>query len=159
LDQDEYVFGRIEQQTVGLTGRFDFSFTPDLSLQVYAQPFVSAGAYTDFKRVSDPHGATYRDRFEILDTELVDDAHRADLDGDGSTELIGDPDFNFKQFRSNAVLRWEFRPGSALFVVWSQGRSQFSPTGEFDFGSNMRALFQAPTDNVFMVKFSYWLNP
>jgi uncharacterized protein DUF5916/cellulose/xylan binding protein with CBM9 domain len=159
LDEDQYIFGRIEQETVGLTGRVDFSFTPDLSLQLYAQPFVSAGTYTDFKRVSDPNGAAYADRFARLDTELVDGAYRADVDGDGTTERLGAPDFNFKQFRSNAVLRWEYRPGSVLFVVWSQGRDQFSRSGNFDFSGDLGTLFSSPSDNVFMVKFTYWLNP
>jgi Domain of unknown function (DUF5916)/Carbohydrate family 9 binding domain-like len=159
LNEDQYIFGRIDQQTVGVTGRVDFSFTPDLSLQLYAQPFVSAGSYSDFKRVADPQGATYADRFDLLDTEVVDGTHRADVDGDGTTERIGNPDFNFKQFRSNAVLRWEFRPGSALFIVWSQGRDQFSRSGDFNFRSDLGTLFGAPTDNVFMVKFTYWMNP
>jgi hypothetical protein len=82
-----------------------------------------------------------------------------DLDADGASDMqFGNPDFNFKQFRSTAVVRWEYRPGSTLFVVWSQGRSQFSPTGNFQLGHDARALFDAPATNILLVKFNYWLS-
>ena len=154
--QSEYVFGRIDQATVGLTARVDHAFTPTLSLQVYAQPFVSSGSYTDFKRVADPQAAGYEDRFEPLNARLEGGRHHFDLSGVDTS--IDDPDFNFKQFRSNAVLRWEYVPGSLLYVVWSQGRDHFAGNGDFDFGSDMNALFGAPSDNVFMIKLSYWLS-
>lgn len=159
LEQEEYVFARIARETVGLTGHVDYSLTPDLSLQLYTQSFVSSGAHTDFKRIQDPHGQTYADRFELLDTRIVDGAYHADVNGDGNFEYLGNPNFNFKQFRTNAVLRWEYRPGSTFFIVWSQGRNQFSPSGDFDFRSDLGTLFNAPTDNVLMVKFTYWLKP
>jgi len=156
--EPNYVFGRIEQTTVGMTARIDYAFTPTLSLQVYAQPFLSAGSYGDFKRVAEPNAANYSDRIEGLSTLLDGSTYRADVDGDGSQEAFGNPDFNVRQFRSNAVLRWEYRPGSSLFIVWSQGRNGFEPTGGFDFGQNMGDLFSAAADDVFMVKFSYWLS-
>ncbi|MBT3957023.1 MAG: carbohydrate binding family 9 domain-containing protein [Gemmatimonadales bacterium] len=158
LDDAHYVFGRIEQSTVGLTARVDYAFTPTLSLQVYAQPFVSAGSYNDYKQVADPVADQYADRFALLDAEESGGTVRADLDGDGTRESFGAPDFNFKQFRSNAVLRWEYRPGSALFLVWSQGRNQYVGSGDFDFNSDMRDLFDVEPDNVFMVKLSYWFS-
>jgi hypothetical protein len=154
-----YVFGRIARQTVGVTGRFDLSFTPELSLQLYAQPFVSAGSYGEFKQVANRLAEVYADRFDDLDARTVDGGYEADVDGDGTTEFIADPDFNFRQFRSNMVLRWEYRPGSTLFAVWSQGRQHSAPTGEFDFGNDLDALFDSPADNVFMIKLSHWLNP
>ena len=83
----------------------------------------------------------------------------ADIDADGTPELIRNPDFNFKQFRSNAVLRWEYRLGSTLFVVWSQGCQHIDPMGEFNLGSDLGTLFDAPAENVFMIKLNYWLNP
>ncbi|MBI1930226.1 carbohydrate binding family 9 domain-containing protein [Candidatus Poribacteria bacterium] len=158
-DAEHYIFGRTARQTVGLTGRFDFAFTPDLSLQRYAQPFVSAGRYNQLKQVADPLADDYANRFDRLETEAVDGGYLADVDGDGNPEFISNPDFNFKQFRSNAVLRWEYRPGSTLFVVWSQGRQHSAPTGQFDLGSDIGMLFDAPADDVFMVKISRWLNP
>jgi Domain of unknown function (DUF5916) len=153
-----YLFGRIDQTTVGLTARVDYAFTPTLSLQLYAQPFVSAGRYTDFKRVAEPRAKRYADRFELLDPRAEGGRYLTDLDGSGTEESFPNPDFNFKQFRSNAVLRWEYLPGSTLFVVWSQGRDQFTRDGSFDFSGDMGNLFSVTPDNVFMIKLSYWMS-
>ena len=155
-DRTEYVFGRIDQTTVGLTARVDHAFTSTLSLQLYAQPFVGSGSYSGFKRVSNPRGEHYADRFEALEAVRADGRYHFTLDGTEAS--ISDPDFNFKQFRSNAVLRWEYLPGSLLYVVWSQGRNHFAQTGSFDFGSDLNTLFGAPADDVFMIKLSYWLS-
>ncbi len=156
---DHYIFSRIARHTVGLIGRFDFAFTPNLSLQLYAQPFVSSGSYSGFKQVADPKGERYTDRFTPLKTEIVSLGYEADVDADGTPELIRSPDFNFKQFRSNVVLRWEYRLGSTLFVVWSQGRQHIDLTGEFNLGSDIGTLFDTPPENVFIIKLNYWLNP
>ena len=156
---NHYVFSRIARQTVGLIGRFDFAFTPNLSLQFYAQPFVSSGHYSGFKQVADPKGARYADRFTPLKTKSVNFGYEVDVDADETPELIHNPDFNFKQFRSNVVLRWEYRLGSTLFVVWSQGRQHIDPMGEFNLGSDIGTLFDTPAENVFMIKLNYWLNP
>lgn len=152
-----WIMGRLDQQTVGLTGRFNFAFSPTLSLQIYAQPFVSAGRYLDFKRVSDPGADRYADRFTHAPHVQEDGRVLADLDGDGQQESLATPDFNVRQFRSNTVLRWEYRPGSALFVVWAQGRDDFSSVGDFDFRSDLGAVFGTAPRNIFLVKFSYWI--
>ena len=154
-----YVFGRMKQTTAGLTGRFEMAFTPELSLQVYAQPFVSAGDFGEFKEVTDPRAERYEDRFRRLETAATDDGYEADLDGDGTVEDFDDPDFNVMQFRSNAVLRWQYRPGSTLFLVWSQSRDRFDDTGRFALGDDMGDLFGAEGSNVLMLKVSYWLSP
>jgi hypothetical protein len=138
----------------------DLAFTPTLSLQLYANPFVSAGGYRDFKKVEDPRGDTYRDRFGPLDHHRNDAGEvEADLDGDGVAESLGNPDFNVREFNSNLVLRWEFRPGSSVFLVWSQARDHSVRDGEFSAWGDARTLFAQKPTNVFMVKFSYWLNP
>ncbi|MEQ9400866.1 MAG: DUF5916 domain-containing protein [Longimicrobiales bacterium] len=157
LDQPHYVFGRIDQTTVGLTLRTDYAFTPTLSLQLYAQPFVSAGAYSEFKRVADPVADAYSDRFALLGGQTGPDGTGLDLDGDGGVDATVAPDFEFMQFRSNAVLRWEYLPGSALFVVWSQGRNRYGSEGSFAL-DDFRSLFGAHPDNVFMVKLTYWMS-
>ncbi|HSG50235.1 MAG TPA: DUF5916 domain-containing protein [Longimicrobiales bacterium] len=155
-----YLFGEIDQTTVGITARMDYAFTPTLSLQLYAQPFVSAGAYSDFKRVSDPMARSYRDRVTPIATTGSGNQVLGDFDGDGTEDALASPDFNFKQFRSNAVLRWEYRPGSALFLVWAQGRGAYAPyQGDFSFGSDFGDLFGQQADDIFMVKLSYWFNP
>ncbi len=157
-DATHRVVGRIDQTTVGITARVDYAFTPTLSLQLYAQPFVSAGSYGDFRQVTDPVAARYADRFTGLSTRLEDGRYYADVDGDGTEEDFRSPDFSFKQFRSNAVLRWEYLPGSTLFVVWSQGRDHSSGVGTFDFATDVDRLFAASPDDIFMIKLSYWMS-
>ncbi len=156
---DHYIFSRIARQTFSLTGRFDFAFTPNLSLQLYTQPFVSSGRYSAFKQVADPKGKRYADRFSTLKTEIASGGYEIDLDGGETAEFVRNPDFNFKQFKSNVVLRWEYRSGSTLFVVWSHGRQHVDPIGEFNLGSDFGTLFDAPAENVVMLKLNYWLNP
>ncbi len=159
----DYVLGRLDQTTVGLTGRLDMAFTPNVSLQLYAQPFVSSGSYGAFKVVTDPRADEYADRFRRLDARPVSDlTYEADTDADGTPETFGNPDFDFRQFRSNAVLRWEFRPSSTLFLVWLQGRDGFAmgrDAGEFGFSDDFGDLFGRAPENVFMMKVSYWLSP
>ncbi|GMV06954.1 MAG: hypothetical protein AMXMBFR53_32290 [Gemmatimonadota bacterium] len=157
-ERDDYLFARIEQRTVGVLFRMDYAFTPTLSLQLYAEPFVSAGKYSEYKRVADPVADRYADRFQVLPYRVDDDRVLADVDGDGAEEDFGRPDFNFQQFRSNAVLRWEYLPGSTLFLVWSQGRNRSVEDGSFDWSHDVRDLFGVAPDNVFMVKLSYWLS-
>jgi hypothetical protein len=164
---EHYVFGQLEQRTVSLTTRLDYTFTPALSLQLYASPFVSAGRYSRFMEVSDPRAERFTDRFlrfgaGQLTTTVDGDGERTyhvDRSGSGSGAYsFSDPDFNVRELRSNLVLRWEYRPGSTLFLVWSQGRSDTTHDGAFDLGRDGRRLFRAPGSNVLMVKVNYWLN-
>ena len=153
-----YLFGRLDQTTAGITARAEWTFSPTLSLQVYAQPFVSAGGYSDFRRVADPRADLHAERFAALGGHTGDDGRiLADIDGDGTPESFKDPDFNVKQFRSNVVLRWEYRPGSTLFAVWSQGRDHYSRYGDFSFASDLGTLLDQPAQDVFMLKLSYWI--
>jgi hypothetical protein len=166
-----YLFGRLDQTTTSVTARLNYTFTPALSLQLYAQPFISAGQYSDFRAVADPRAERFADRlplFAATRAELGRDASgrfRADTDGDGTPDVrFRDPDFNVKQFRSNAVLRWEYRPGSTLFVVWSQGRSDRLPDGTFGMRRDLGRLFGLDDEhgvaatNTLLIKLNYWLN-
>ena len=153
-----YLFGKLAQTTAGITARADWTFSPTLSLQLYAQPFVSAGAYDDFKRVRDSRAPSYADRFAAVPAEAgAAGTLRADIDGDGTADSFGRPDFNVKQFRSNLVLRWEYRPGSTLFAVWSQGRDHYARSGDFSLTDDLGTLLEQPGDDVFMLKVSYWI--
>ncbi len=138
-----YVFAHIDQHTVNVTSRFNYTITPNLSLQLYAQPFVSAGAYTNFKEVNDPLSESYENRYKPFEY---------------SDALYGSPDFSVKSFRTTNVLRWEYKPGSTLFVVWQQARANYAVPGGFDFGRDVHGIFGVPPQNVFLVKLSYWLN-
>lgn len=159
--ESRYVFGHIEQRTAALTVRLNYSLTPDLSVQFYGQPFVSSGAYSRFKSITDPKARVWEDRYRLYgESEIAydpgDNLYRVDETGDGAADYsFRRPDFNFLQFRSNLVVRWEFRPGSTVFLVWSQGRTGFDTTGDFSFGRDLGNLFDAPPHNVFLIKFSY----
>src|SRR2546426_12716905 len=112
-----------------MTARFNYTITPYLSLQLYAQPFVSAGAYSSFKEVNAPRSESYENRY---------------LPFAYSNEQYGSPDFNVKSFRTTNVLRWEYKPGSTLFVVWQQSRAIFAVPGGFDFLRDAHDTFGAP---------------
>ncbi len=156
-----FVFARITQETLGLTLRGSWTFTPDLSLQVYAQPFMAAGSYARLKQTRDTHAARWEDRFERYgSTELrrgPDDVYLVDEDGDGAAEYGFDvPDFTVRELRSNLVLRWQYRPGSTLFFIWSHGRSDQTVDGDLRLGRDVDALVGAAGEHVVMLKASYW---
>jgi len=137
---DHYTFARIDQTTVALTERVNYTLTPNLSVQIYAQPFVSAGDYTAFKELVNGRSRAYEGRYAPFA-----------FTGD-------DPDFNVKSFRTTNVLRWEYRPGSTLFVVWQQARQNDAVPGGFQFGRDVHNIFAVAPRNVFLVKIAYWLN-
>ena len=135
----KYVFGRLHQETVSMNWRVNYTITPTLTVQIYAAPFVSAGDYSDFKALVNGRAAEYADRYAPIAYE-------------------SNPDFNYRSFRTTNVLRWEYKPGSALFVVWQQGREDVFDYGRFQFGRDFGGTFSAPARNVFLVKMSYWIN-
>lgn len=138
-DTTHYTVAHLEQETVSLTSRINWTASPTLSVQVYAQPFSTGGDYSNWRRVRDARNPNYDQQFEPF---------RPGSDPGG---------FNFKQFRSNTVVRWEYRPGSTLFFVWQQGRTQDGvDPGSFQFGRDYRNLFDAHPQNTFLVKASYW---
>ncbi len=159
-----YLFGKLDQKTFSTTVRVNFTINPELSIEYYGQPFVSAGSYSNFKKITDPVAEKFRERFHsFLPTEISYDqgsnSYNIDESGDGSADYsIGNPDFNFRQFRSNLVVRWEYLPGSVLYLVWSQGRTSSAQDGIFRYGNDMKDLFGITPHNVFLVKFSYWFS-
>ncbi len=163
-EDERYVLGRVDQNTLGISIRFNYSITNNLSIQYYGQPFVSAGRYTRFKRVTDPRADRYGDRFALLPGGMLayddsEEAYRVDEDLDGKTDYsFDDPNFNFRQFRSNLVFRWEYTPGSTLFLVWSQQRSGSGGSGDFAVNRDLGDLFDTYPSNVFLLKFNYWFS-
>ena len=160
-----YLVGALVQRTQSLTLRLDYTFSPALSLQLHAEPFVSAGRFGALRTVRDARAGGFADRFRTLGdaevTTIADDAgtrHALDLTGDGAPDAeLRDPSFTVRRFASNAVLRWEYRPGSTIYVAWSQGRQVLGGDGRLDLGRDLSSLFGAPGTNVLMVKASYWL--
>jgi hypothetical protein len=159
-----WLLGRIEQGTWSFTLRADLAITPDLTIQYYGSPFISAGRYTELKRATDTLAECYRDRFHAFAPDEITfqpDSNRY-IVSEGANQALysfANPDFSFRQFRSNLVVRWEYRPGSTLYIVWSQGRTGFQPYWDSAFSSNWSALWHERSDNVFLVKLSYWFSP
>ncbi len=139
-DTTRYTFAHLDQTTMSVTARLNVTATPTLSLQLWAQPFVSTGRYRDWRALADPRAERYADRF---------------------APYAGDPGgFDVKQLRANTVVRWEYRPGSALFVVWQHGRQGSTDVASaFDFRRDYGDLWHLHPQNTFLVKFSYWMNP
>jgi Domain of unknown function (DUF5916)/Carbohydrate family 9 binding domain-like len=134
----DYLFAPLRQTTLSMVTRFDFTFTPKLSVQLYAQPFISSGDYGDTGALAAPQSYRF--------TPWSGDAP--------------DLDFNFRSLRGTAVMRWEWKAGSTLYLAWQQVRSDFARgVGDFDFGRDQRALFSADPDNVFVLKMNYWITP
>ena len=156
-----YVFGSIDQKTLSFTLRLNYNLTPDLTVQYYGQPFTSAGNYTKFKRITDSKADQYTDRFNEFTSNQIsynnsDEVFSVDENMDGNTDYTFDqPNYNFSQFRSNLVVRWEYMSGSILYLVWSQGRTMSDSVGEFDFNQSMDDLFDVHPHNIFLIKFSY----
>ncbi|MFN2602517.1 MAG: DUF5916 domain-containing protein [Gemmatimonadaceae bacterium] len=140
-----YTFAHLDQHTTSLTARLNYTFSPDVSLQTYLQPFVSKGTYSRVRQLSsNPRAGNYDDRYAPFDNASV----------------TSDPGgFNFKQLQSNVVFRWEYKPGSTLFAVWNSGRQGFLPNeGTENFRGDVGNLFELHPANTFLVKVAYWLN-
>ncbi|HET8654438.1 MAG TPA: DUF5916 domain-containing protein [Longimicrobiaceae bacterium] len=155
---DRYLLGRLDQRTLGLTFRANYVITPDLTIQYYGSPFVSSGRYGRFKRATSPRAREYADRLHVLapsEIGYVEQANAYRVDEGSTSYTFADPDFDFRQFRSNLVARWELRPGAALYVVWSQDRTD-SAALRRSLTSGLDALRSAPAANVLLVKLSYW---
>jgi len=158
-----WVLGRLDQDTWSFTLRANLSITPDLTIQYYGSPYIGTGRYTEFKRATDTLAQQYVSRFHLYAPDEIAyledvNAYRVTESGGGSY-VFGNPDFSFRQFRSNLVGRWEWKPGSSLYVVWSQGRTSGAPMWDASFADNWEALWGATADNVFLVKVSYWFSP
>ncbi len=136
-----YVFASLDQTTVALETRLNFTVSPTLSLQLYAQPFLSAGDFGEPKVLTRPSSFDFEP-------------------WSGDPDLLPSPDFNLRSLRGNTVLRWEWRPGSVLYAAWQQDRRDaVHGSGDFDLGRDRSALFRAPVDHIFILKANLWLTP
>jgi len=157
-----YVFGFVKTTTVSLDTRLNWTLTPDLTLQLYAQPFIASGDYTSFMEFARPRAIEKLELGRDVGAITYDaalDSYRIDPDGPGAAEpfTIDNPDFTTRSLRGTAVLRWEYRPGSTVYFVWTQQRSGSSPGGTFDFATARSAILGDRPTNVFQVKVTYWL--
>jgi len=156
-----YILAKIEQTTLVLRFYIDYNITPDLTIQYFGSPFISSGGYTDYKMVDKPSAANYTDRFHQYTSDEIqynENSNSFDIDenSDGTIDYSFDkPDFNFKQFQSNLVIRWEFTPGSMIYLVWSQNKTNYNSLGTFNFSDDMDQLFSTYPNDIFLIKVSY----
>ena len=160
---NRYVFGYVTTRTVSLETRVNWTMRPTVTLQLYAQPFFASGDYSEFSEFAAPRSAEQLVYGRDLGTLVRDAAtaqYTADPDGPSGPAAaftFGDPNFTSRSLRGTAVLRWEYRPGSTMFFVWTQQRSGSDQFGDFDFTRDYRSLLGDRPDNVFLVKATYWL--
>jgi len=163
---ERYLFGRMDQETQSLTLRLDYSISANMTLQLYAAPFASHGRFSDFKRTLDPRANNVDDRYELFsDPQILFDPseewYSIDERGEGVESYgFSDPDFDFREFQSNLVFRWEYRPGSTLYLVWSQNRMATDLDRMYShFSNDLDHLFETKPTDVFLLKVSYLFMP
>ena len=168
-----YLFGELDRTDLSMVARVNWTFTPRLSLEFYAQPLVSAVEYDTYKQLLEPETFAF-DRFSegtaagtgdelrcVGGRTCEDSRHRRyiDFDGNGVVDYaFTDRDFNLRSFRATSVLRWEYIPGSTLFLVWQRRQAEKVPVGDFDAGRDVEALFGLPATDVLILKANIWLS-
>jgi hypothetical protein len=163
-DEKRFILATIDQTQLTTTLRFDLTLTPDLTIQFYGSPYMDAGKFTEDKLVIDAREKDYDKRYHFFtDEERIDDGDEFteayDLDGDGNANYAvpANRDFNYKEFHSNLVVRWEYQTGSTLYLVWANNKSH-DVYSRFNFGKDLSSLLGAEGESVFMLKASYLLN-
>ena len=156
-----FILGQLNQETMGLTFRADYNITPEISIQYYGSPFATQGSYTNFKFITNGRANDLNNRFRLLNNSLLlnGDQYLVDENNDNKVDYsFKKPDFNFNQFRSNMVFRWEYRPGSQIFLVWSNERTDFLNPGNEPLHSAIGRLSNTAPNNIFLIKFNYWFS-
>jgi hypothetical protein len=160
LGSPRYIMGRMDQRTLDTTLRIEANLTPQLSLAWFGNVYLTSGRFSDFRLITEPRAGAYEDRFRTLGADARYDA-MADtyrVTNPSGDFAFANPDFNWRALRSNFVLRWEYRPGSTLYVVWTQNRENSDRAGAFSAGDEYSTLFGAHPDNTFLIKASYWFS-
>ena len=156
-----YVMASIDRHTLNMSIRINYNITPDFSIQYWGQPFIATGDYSEYKHITNSKADAVNNRYHVFtDNQIsyneVSETYSVDDNTDGTVDYSFDkPDFNYKEFLSNFVIRWEYQPGSTVFFVWSQTRNHYINNGTFDFNNNVNDLFAAGANNIFLVKLSY----
>jgi hypothetical protein len=156
-----YILGTISQKTLGLTFRVDLNLSPEFSVQYYGSPFISRGTYSELKRVTDPGAKKYEDRFALYQNPVLYNGVYDLADSDGGLPAfysVDNPDFNFHQFRSNLVAKWEYRLGSFIYFVWSSERTGSNSSSDASIGDSYRYLGDIFPNNIFLIKLNYWFS-
>lgn len=149
---NKYILAQLDQKTLGATFRVDYFITPEISLQYYGSPFASIGKYSEFKEIANARAKEYNDRFSVLNPTLLGNEYAF------GSYSVSNPDFTFNQFRSNLVFRWEYRPGSQLFFVWGNERTNWKNDSSSSAGNAISQLVDVHPNNIFLIKLSYWFS-
>ncbi len=157
---ERYIFGAIDQKTLSMSIRLDLILTPELTIQFWGQPFIATGKYNTFKYITDPKAIRFHDRFRNYDaTEISydpgEEMYSVNESESGLNYEFENPEFNIKEFLANLVFRWEYRPGSFIYLVWSQSRSGFDPYGEFRLGKNFNDIWDIHPTDAILLKVSF----
>lgn len=159
---DRYIFASIDRKTLNTSFRINLNLSPDLTLQYWGQPFIATGKYYEHKYIVDPLAGDYHDRFSTYTDNqitLLDNQYYVDEDDNGVVDYsFRNSDFNVREFISNLVVRWEYNPGSSVYLVWSQNRNSYNNTGILNVADDLGDLFDPTAEkphNVFLIKFSY----
>ena len=163
---NRYIFSYLNQHTLSADIRVNWMLTPTLSFQLFMQPLISSGHYYGFKELSRPGSSEYLyygSGASTISSTVDNDGNKGySVDPDGSGQApsfsFNNPDFNYTSLRGNAVLRWEYLPGSNIYFVWTQNRANDENVGDFQFKHSLTNLMDVHPDNIFMIKISYWLN-
>jgi hypothetical protein len=162
VQPERYIRGELNQTETSLTVRFTYNITPDFTIQYYGMPFISAGKYIHFKYIDNPHSKNFNERYTSftenqISYDEVDEDYLVDENLDSETDYTFDnPDFNVLDFNSNLVIRWEYQPGSTLYLVWTQQRNHTNSRGTYLFNEDLQDLFgETYPHDVFLIKLSY----
>jgi hypothetical protein len=157
---NRYVFSDLVQNSVSMDTRFNVTFSPTLTFELFVQPLIVSGDFSRFKEFAGPrqlrklvYGVDVGTSTPVAAGDSID----PDGGGPAASFIVPPQDFTFRSLRGNAVLRWEYRPGSTLFVVWTRSGESSLGRGNIDFGSDAGALFRGPSANIFLIKVNYWL--
>lgn len=155
----QYVVGRMDQETFGVTLKLQVNITPDISIQYYGSPFTSIARYDQFKQAANTTSRKQKERFlPYADADITRGKGFYEVKQGDQSFSFRDPDFSFNEFRSNLVARWEYLPGSTLYLVWEHNRSKQDDRYRSGWGGNLDRMFGLSATNSFMMKVNYWFN-
>lgn len=161
-NKESYIFGTLDRKTLGFTFRMNYALSPDFTIQYYGNSYISTGNYKDIKQIMDPTASDYEKLYHVFNENEIqfdeeENHYHVDENNNGEFDYtIDNPDFNYHQFRSNLVARWEYKSGSTVFLVWTHGRSEYEQKSDLSINHGFNRLFDIHAQNVFLLKFNYW---
>jgi hypothetical protein len=156
----EYIVGKIDRKTISTTIRAELFLTPELSFQYYGNPYATVGKYDDFRKVADSDSKDLNDRYADLQVITENEGETLLMDGSDFVRNLttNSPDFNFQEFRSNFVARWEYKTGSTIYFVWTNSRSRYESKYESSVFDSFKGISNVKAQNAFMLKVSFWFS-